>query len=71
MKELGIRRKAFQDTGNAVHSSALQEVEQEKEVAFEVETICEVQKQEHSGGPISKLTYQQVSKLGDLDKSIS
>jgi hypothetical protein len=23
------------------------------------------------GGPISKLTYQQVSKLGDLDKSIS
>ncbi|EHK96031.1 hypothetical protein M7I_8285 [Glarea lozoyensis 74030] len=47
MKELGIRRKAFQDTGNAVHSSALQEVEQEKEVAFEVETIREVQKQEH------------------------
>jgi hypothetical protein len=24
-----------------------------------------------TGGPISKLTYQQVSKLGDLDKSIS
>lgn len=46
-KELEIRRKDFQDTGNAVHSSALQEVEQEREVAFEVETIREVQKQEH------------------------
>jgi hypothetical protein len=54
MKELGTRRKAFQDTGNAVHSSALQEVEQEKEVAFEVETIREVQKQEH----YSPLTFR-------------
>ena len=26
---------------------------------------------ECAGGLISKLTYQQVSKLGDLDKSIS
>ncbi|KAH8810980.1 hypothetical protein F5884DRAFT_897492 [Xylogone sp. PMI_703] len=46
-KELEIRRKAFQDTGNAVHSSALQEVEQEREVAFEVEAIREVQKPVH------------------------
>ena len=35
MKELNSRRKGFQDTGNAVHGSALQEVEQEREVAYE------------------------------------
>ncbi|KIW95276.1 uncharacterized protein Z519_03860 [Cladophialophora bantiana CBS 173.52] len=32
-------RDAFQDTENAVHASALQDVEQEREVAVEVETI--------------------------------
>ena len=47
MKELNARRKGFQDTGNAVHGSALQEVEQEREVAFEVEVIREVQKPVH------------------------
>jgi hypothetical protein len=47
MKELHIRRKGFQDTGNAVHGSALQEVEQEREVAFEVEAVREVQKPTH------------------------
>jgi hypothetical protein len=36
MKELKRRRKAFQDSGNAVHASALQEVEQEREVEIEV-----------------------------------
>ncbi|OJD31253.1 p-loop containing nucleoside triphosphate hydrolase [Diplodia corticola] len=44
MKELDIRRKGFQDDGNAVHASALQEVEQEREVANEVESVREVQK---------------------------
>lgn len=44
MKELNSRRKGFQDAGNAVHGSALQEVEQEREVAFEVEAVREVQK---------------------------
>ena len=47
MKELNSRRKGFQDTGNAVHGSALQEVEQEREVAFEVEAVREVQKPVH------------------------
>jgi Protein of unknown function (DUF3638)/Protein of unknown function (DUF3645) len=46
-KELNKRRKAFQDTNNTVHGSALQEVEQEREVAFEVEAVREVQKQVH------------------------
>jgi hypothetical protein len=47
MKELNKRRKGFEDTGNAVHGSALQEVEQEREVAFEVEAVREVQKPVH------------------------
>lgn len=47
MKELKARRRAFQDTGTAVHNSALQEVEQEREVAFEVENVREVQKPVH------------------------
>lgn len=47
MKELNTRRRGFQDTGNAVHGSALQEVEQEREVAYEVEAIREVQKPVH------------------------
>jgi len=36
-KVLNSRRRAFQDSGNAVHASALQEVEQEREVEVEVE----------------------------------
>ncbi|KAK1509356.1 uncharacterized protein CCOS01_15450 [Colletotrichum costaricense] len=47
VKELNKRRKAFQDTGRAVHASALQEVEQEREVAFEVETVRQVKKPYH------------------------
>ncbi|KAK3356620.1 hypothetical protein B0T25DRAFT_603140 [Lasiosphaeria hispida] len=43
-EELSTRRKDFQDTGRAVHGSALQEVEQEREVAFEVETVRQVKK---------------------------
>ncbi|CAG1966350.1 unnamed protein product [Fusarium graminearum] len=45
--ELNARRKTFQDTGKAVHASALQEVEQEREVAFEVESVRQVKKPQH------------------------
>lgn len=44
VKELNSRRKTFQDTGRAVHASALQEVEQEREVAFEVESVRQIKK---------------------------
>jgi hypothetical protein len=46
MKELNARKRAFQDTGNAVHASALQEVEQEREVEVqvEVENVRELQR---------------------------
>ncbi|KAE9368715.1 hypothetical protein N431DRAFT_547638 [Stipitochalara longipes BDJ] len=47
MDELESRREAFQDSGEAVHGSALQEVEQEREVAHEVEAVREVQKPVH------------------------
>ncbi len=47
IKELDTLRKDFQDTGSAVHGSALQEVEQEREFAFEVEAVREVQRPTH------------------------
>ncbi|GME37769.1 P-loop containing nucleoside triphosphate hydrolase [Neofusicoccum parvum] len=60
MKDLNRRRKGFQDHGNAVHGSALQEVEQEREVAQEVESVREVQK------PV----YFAPHKFGGLHKDI-
>jgi hypothetical protein len=45
LKGLDSVKQGFQDSGVAVHSSALQEVEQEREVAYEVEAVREVQKQ--------------------------
>lgn len=47
IQDLNARRKTFQDTGRAVHASALQEVEQEREVAFEVESVRQVKKPQH------------------------
>ncbi|KAI1136366.1 hypothetical protein F5Y05DRAFT_106727 [Hypoxylon sp. FL0543] len=44
VKELESRRKAFQDTGQAVHASALQEVEQERETEIEVEAVRQVKR---------------------------
>lgn len=46
--ELQNLRNNFRDTGNAVAGSALQEVEQEREVAIEVETVRELQKPSHA-----------------------
>lgn len=43
-KELNQRRKRFQDTGSAVHASALEEVEQEREIEQEVEAVRQVKK---------------------------
>jgi hypothetical protein len=46
-QRLDVQRKSFQDTGHAVHGSALEEVEQEREVAYEVENVREVQRPVH------------------------
>lgn len=43
-RDLESRRKEFQDTGQAVHASALQEVEQEREIEYEVEAVRQVKK---------------------------
>lgn len=43
-RDLQYLRKNFNDPGDAVHPSALQEVEQEREVAYEVEAVRQVQK---------------------------
>ncbi|RYP10373.1 hypothetical protein DL764_000707 [Monosporascus ibericus] len=43
-RELENRRKEFQDTGQAVHASALQEVEQEREIEYEAEAVRQVKK---------------------------
>jgi len=47
VSEVLQRRKGFQDRGVAVHSSALEEVEQEREMEFEVESVREVQPPVH------------------------
>lgn len=44
MKDLSGQQKGFQDTGDAVHRSALQEVEQEREVTYEIEVAKVLQK---------------------------
>lgn len=46
--QLNRRRKGFQDVAAAVHGSALQEVEQEREVTQEVEAVREVQRPIHA-----------------------
>ncbi|KAI1501698.1 hypothetical protein F5X99DRAFT_189010 [Biscogniauxia marginata] len=43
-RELEARKKSFRDTGQAVHASALQEVEQEREIEYEVENVRQVKK---------------------------
>ncbi|KAF4425149.1 hypothetical protein FACUT_10088 [Fusarium acutatum] len=47
IQDLNARHKTFQDTGRAVHASALQEVEQERKVAFEVDSVRQVKKPQH------------------------
>ncbi|KAK3392688.1 hypothetical protein B0H63DRAFT_491035 [Podospora didyma] len=44
VKELNRQRRGFQDTGRAVQGSALQEVEEERGVAFGIESVRQVKK---------------------------
>ncbi|KAL9051900.1 MAG: hypothetical protein Q9162_005738 [Coniocarpon cinnabarinum] len=46
-KELDLVRQSFEDTGEAVQAIALQEVEQEREVAVEAETVRAIDKPPH------------------------
>lgn len=47
VSEVLQRRKGFQDRGVAIHATALEEVEQEREMEFEVEVVREVQPPVH------------------------
>lgn len=47
MEELGRRRRAVGKDGTVPHSSALDEVEQEREVEFQIEEVRQVQKRTH------------------------
>ena len=60
VQELETRRRGFQDTGNAVQASALQEVEQEREVAFEVEAVREIQVPVHYSPQTFPGTHQDI-----------
>lgn len=61
VRELESRKKNFQDTGQAVHSSALQEVEQEREMENEVEAVRQVKK------PLSYTPYKFPGLHRDLE----
>jgi hypothetical protein len=47
IRELSNQRKAVDGNGNIIHSSALEEVEQEREVEFQVEEVRQVQSPAH------------------------
>ncbi|KAH8589073.1 hypothetical protein B0O99DRAFT_523793 [Bisporella sp. PMI_857] len=47
MEELGEQRRAANSKGDRIHSSVLEEVEQEREVEFHVEQVRQVQKPTH------------------------
>lgn len=47
MVELSKQRRAAKGNGNVIHSSALEEVEQEREVEFQVEEVRHMQKPTH------------------------
>lgn len=47
VKQVLQRKKDFQDRGFAIHATALEEVEQEREMEFEVESVREVQPPTH------------------------
>ncbi|KAI1100418.1 hypothetical protein F4804DRAFT_46400 [Jackrogersella minutella] len=61
VKELESRKKTFQDTGQAVHASALQEVEQERETEIEVEAVRQVKK------PLSYIPHKFPGLHRDLE----
>jgi hypothetical protein len=47
MEELRVRQQGSRANINTIHSSALEEVEQEREVSFSIEEVREVQKPVH------------------------
>ncbi|KAF1962412.1 hypothetical protein CC80DRAFT_400484 [Byssothecium circinans] len=69
VKELIKRKNAFQDRGHAVHGSTFQEVEQEREVELEIESVRESQKPIHFNAlkiPRIHKDMEAFAKLGEI-----
>ena len=69
MNELGKRRSATHGNASTLHYSALEEVEQEREVEFQVEEVRQVQKPTHYKAlafPGLHATVAHFTKTGDL-----
>lgn len=69
MEELSKQRRAANGNRKAIHSSALEEVEQEREVEFQVEEVRQVQKPTHYKALAFPGLHPAVShfaKTGDL-----
>ncbi|KAI9765661.1 MAG: hypothetical protein M1840_007218 [Geoglossum simile] len=69
VEELGVRHRGSLANSSAAHGSAFEQVEQEREVAFEVEEIREVQKPKYFEAlsfPGLNSTILHFSKTGEL-----
>lgn len=69
MEELNEQRRTANGTGHATYSSALEEVEQEREVEFQVEEVRQVQKPIHHKAltfPGLQPAVSHFAKTGDL-----
>ena len=69
MEELKKQRQGGNDNGNHIHSSVLEEVEQEREVEFQVEQVRQVQKPTHYKAltfPGLHAAVSHFAKTGDL-----
>ncbi len=69
MEELSKQRRAANCNGDVVHSSVLEEVEQEREVEFQVEQVRQVQKPKHYKAfafPGLHAAVSHFAKTGDL-----
>jgi hypothetical protein len=69
MEELSKQRRAANSNRNVIHSSVLEEVEQEREVEFQVEEVRQVQKPMHYKALVFPGLHTAVShfvKTGDL-----
>ncbi|TVY43757.1 hypothetical protein LSUB1_G001260 [Lachnellula subtilissima] len=69
MKELSGQRRAANNKGDRIHSSVLEEVEQEREVEFQVEQVRQVQKPAHYRAlafPGLHAAVSHFAKTGDL-----
>ena len=65
------RRRGFLDNRSAIYASALQEVEQEREVAFEVEAVREVQKSKSFSPLTFPGVYHYIFEFVDTGKLIA